>query len=67
MQILKDGPIIIEGPLLLKDAKGNEVASHGGNVALCRCGHSANKPYCDGEHKAVGFKCESYTVNVIGK
>jgi CDGSH-type Zn-finger protein len=41
----KDGPILVE--------VNGEV-----KAALCRCGHSANKPYCDGSHTRVGFKAE---------
>lgn len=67
MQLLQDGPIILEGPLTLKDAEGNEVASHGGNVALCRCGQSGNKPYCDGAHKGAGFKGVPCTVVLVRK
>ncbi len=67
MLLLKDGPIIVEGPLMLYDAEGNEFGSYGGNVAICRCGKSANKPFCDGQHKAVGFKCAPYTVKLIRK
>jgi len=33
-------------------------------IALCRCGHSANKPFCDGAHKNAGFEAESAEVEV---
>jgi CDGSH-type Zn-finger protein/uncharacterized Fe-S cluster protein YjdI len=50
-----DGPLAVTGDLELMDAKGAVVAR--GNVAwLCRCGGSANKPFCDGTHKKNGFK-----------
>lgn len=67
MQILKDGPIIVEGPLTLHDTEGNEISSHGSSVAICRCGKSANKPFCDGRHKDAEFKGVPYTVKLIRK
>ncbi|MNC88447.1 Iron-binding zinc finger CDGSH type [compost metagenome] len=51
----KDGSLAVTGSFDLVDAKGAIVAS--GNAAwLCRCGGSANKPFCDGTHKKIGFK-----------
>ncbi len=51
-----DGPIIVRGPLRLVDADGNEWDVSGREVvALCRCGRSENKPFCDGTHSKVGF------------
>ena len=51
---LPDGPIVATGPMTLTSADGatNLVT---GKAALCRCGHSSNKPFCDGSHKAAGF------------
>ena len=39
-----------------QDAQGNPLPSKGAQFALCRCGASANKPYCDGGHKKINFK-----------
>lgn len=52
------GPLVIEGPVKIYDAEGNELTQAQGKpaVALCRCGHSQNKPFCDGAHKAAGFQ-----------
>ncbi|MFO0916291.1 MAG: CDGSH iron-sulfur domain-containing protein [Pirellulales bacterium] len=52
------GPLVIDGPVKILDAEGNELTQAQGKpaVALCRCGHSQNKPFCDGAHKAAGFQ-----------
>ena len=50
----KDGPLLVGGRVKLLSGSGRE-AWHGERVALCRCGHSKNKPFCDGTHKKVGF------------
>lgn len=53
-----DGPLVIEGPVTIVDHEGNTFAIPGDKpkVALCRCGQSSQKPFCDGSHKACGFK-----------
>jgi CDGSH-type Zn-finger protein len=56
MIVVNDGPIKMRGSFELKDAQGKTFDLGGRDaVALCRCGHSANKPFCDGSHKTVGF------------
>ena len=51
-----NGSIRIEGEFSIHDAEGKEFGLGGRTViGLCRCGHSANKPFCDGSHKASGF------------
>ncbi len=52
---IEDGPLMLEGPFALLDDAGNSVCSSG-KAALCRCGGSAMKPYCDGSHQRLGFK-----------
>jgi len=54
---LVDGPLLIEGPFTLIDGKG-EVVCKSGKAALCRCGASKMKPYCDGSHDRIGFRAE---------
>jgi len=49
-----NGPLLLEGAFTVRDASGKVVAA-GGKVALCRCGQSSKKPFCDGMHKKVGF------------
>jgi CDGSH-type Zn-finger protein len=51
-----NGPYKVEGPVRVIDAEGNEfVLPEGAAIALCRCGNSQNKPFCDASHKRVGF------------
>jgi CDGSH-type Zn-finger protein len=51
-----DGPIRIEGDFEILDPAGNAFDLGGRTaVSLCRCGHSANKPFCDGAHKRTAF------------
>lgn len=49
-----NGPLIVKGPMELIDGGGETVAT-GTRAALCRCGASENKPFCDGAHNRVGF------------
>jgi CDGSH-type Zn-finger protein len=53
-----DGPLLIRGDYILVDASGEHVDGHRGTVALCRCGKSALKPFCDGTHKKIGYHSE---------
>lgn len=54
-----NGPLRIEGEFQLCDPQGAAFGLAGRTViSLCRCGHSANKPFCDGAHKAAGFASE---------
>lgn len=49
-----DGPLILRGDFDLQDVNGVPIERSGSAVALCRCGKSAVKPFCDGTHKLVG-------------
>jgi CDGSH-type Zn-finger protein len=52
-----NGSIRIEGDFSMHDAEGKEFGLGGRTIiSLCRCGHSANKPFCDGSHKVGGFE-----------
>lgn len=55
----RDGPLIVRGDFTLRDQDGNEIASDRGTVALCRCGKSRIRPFCDGTHKLVRFSAPS--------
>lgn len=51
-----NGPLKISGEFKLLDNDGNEFDLSGRTaISLCRCGHSQNKPFCDGSHKAANF------------
>ena len=52
----KNGPYMVQGTLQLLDAEGNKVELKDDPIFLCRCGGSANKPFCDGTHKNNGFE-----------
>lgn len=51
----KNGPFIVNGDLEIEDRDGNVRACPGKTTALCRCGASRNKPFCDGSHTGVKF------------
>ncbi|WP_309066804.1 CDGSH iron-sulfur domain-containing protein [Microbacterium sp.] len=51
-----DGPLLVRGDFDLVSATGEPVERTRRTVALCRCGVSAIKPFCDGTHKLVGFR-----------
>jgi uncharacterized Fe-S cluster protein YjdI len=51
----KDGPLLVSGGVRIMDSEGN-LLYEGEKAALCRCGNSANKPFCDGTHKKIGFR-----------
>ena len=54
-----NGPLRLEGEFTICDPTGKEFGLAGRTViSLCRCGHSENKPFCDGSHKRVGFQSE---------
>ncbi|HZI90372.1 MAG TPA: CDGSH iron-sulfur domain-containing protein [Thermoleophilaceae bacterium] len=53
----ENGPYKITGPVTVVDADGNsyDLGEDGRPVALCRCGGSTTKPFCDGTHSKIGF------------
>ncbi len=55
IEIMKNGPILIKNECHIKYSDGTEEVKQG-KTALCRCGASSNKPYCDGTHGKVGFE-----------
>lgn len=55
IKLMKNGPAILEGSYTLESSKIGSYSSDKG-IALCRCGASSNKPFCDGTHKDIGFE-----------
>ena len=61
IRIRDNGPLLVEGSFTLLDGEGNSFPLDADKpaFALCRCGTSANKPFCDGSHKSCDFKDET--------
>jgi CDGSH-type Zn-finger protein len=55
----RDGPLIVRGDFRLIDQDGGEIDPGRKTIALCRCGKSGIKPFCDGSHKRSGFSAPS--------
>lgn len=55
IKVRENGPYLVTGTVTLTDCDGNPYTITGENIALCRCGGSADKPFCDGSHKRNGF------------
>ncbi|MDQ2681405.1 MAG: CDGSH iron-sulfur domain-containing protein [Candidatus Eremiobacteraeota bacterium] len=55
IKVRESGPYLLKGPVNLTDADGATYTIAGETVALCRCGGSATKPFCDGSHRDNGF------------
>jgi CDGSH-type Zn-finger protein len=55
----RDGPLLVRGPATLRDESGREIVTHRDPIALCRCGKSRIKPFCDGTHKLTGFRASA--------
>ena len=55
IKVRESGPYLVRGAVTLTDADGSVYEFEGENVALCRCGGSQTKPFCDGSHRDNGF------------
>lgn len=55
----RDGPYLLRGAFELIDQDGNLIETHRSTIALCRCGRSQTRPFCDGTHKLTGFQADS--------
>ena len=55
----RDGPLLVRGPFRLQTQDGEEIEVGRRTVALCRCGKSRLRPFCDGTHKLVRFSAPS--------
>jgi CDGSH-type Zn-finger protein len=68
VKVRDHGPLLIEGPIVIVDAAGNRFNIPEGKpaIALCRCGQSSNKPFCDGTHKTCGFQADNRAPAPLG-
>ena len=71
IKVRENGPYRITGPVRLIDADGNEYDlephTKNGTIALCRCGGSTTKPFCDGRHSERGFEGAERAVRLEGE
>lgn len=51
----QNGPLYVQGAVSVTDFDGTAIKVTGAGIALCRCGASNNKPFCDGSHISSGF------------
>jgi CDGSH-type Zn-finger protein len=56
--LLPNGPLFVEGEFEVSLKDGTKIEVPGPKAALCRCGQSSKKPFCDGSHARCGFKAE---------
>ncbi|MEQ9104730.1 MAG: CDGSH iron-sulfur domain-containing protein [Rhodothermales bacterium] len=56
----RNGPLLVQGNLAIRAASG-KIRWKGTKTALCRCGNSKNKPFCDGSHRDAGFEAEDFS------
>jgi CDGSH-type Zn-finger protein len=62
IRLRRNGPYVIEGDVRVVDWNGVEYASDRMPIALCRCGASTKKPFCDGTHSRIGFQAAEEAV-----
>jgi CDGSH-type Zn-finger protein len=55
----RDGPLVVRGPVRIVDQDGREIEAERSTIALCRCGRSRLRPFCDGSHKLTRFTAPS--------
>ena len=60
IRMRRNGPLVVEGPVTLTDSAGNAFPLNPDKpaIALCRCGASANRPFCDGAHNKCDFESD---------
>jgi CDGSH-type Zn-finger protein len=56
----QDGPYLVRGPLVMRDQDGRAIDLTRRTVALCRCGKSRMRPFCDGTHRLIQFRAPSH-------
>src|SRR5688572_3304995 len=62
IKVSRNGPYLVKGDLQLVDADGHGYQLDGVVIALCRCGASTTKPFCDGSHSRIGFRAAERAV-----
>ena len=63
ISVRPNGPYLVEGDVEILDVNGNKVdTSSRPKIALCRCGASVTKPFCDGTHSKIGFQAAEAAV-----
>lgn len=60
--VLQNGPYLVNGEVQLTDTDGKVLQTVANGFALCRCGASTKKPFCDGTHSKIGFKAAAEVV-----
>ncbi len=55
IKVRENGPLLVRGPVEVTDHEGRKLRVEGDNIAFCRCGQSARKPFCDGTHRGCDF------------
>jgi CDGSH-type Zn-finger protein len=66
----RDGPLLVRGAARIVDDQGRQLNNRRDPVALCRCGKSRLRPFCDGTHKLIGFRAAGVpgsTANGLGE
>jgi CDGSH-type Zn-finger protein len=67
IKAMENGPYLVTGPVALVDADGKQYdISERKTLALCRCGGSTTKPFCDGTHSKTGFEAAERAVAEAG-
>lgn len=64
VKVRESGPYLIRGTVTLTDADGNPYSIETPTIALCRCGGSQTKPFCDGSHRTNGFTATERAIAV---
>jgi CDGSH-type Zn-finger protein len=59
---LDNGPYLVKGSMVVVDAEGNRFPAERETIALCRCGGSTTKPFCEGTHSKIGFRAAERAV-----
>jgi CDGSH-type Zn-finger protein len=62
----RDGPLLVRGRVRIVDAQGHELEHRREPIALCRCGKSRLRPFCDGTHKLIGFRAPGAPESACG-